>query len=872
VRKQTDNQKRRPGAGRSTMSSLLDGVLGPGRLREQLGEIIALVESGLKNGPVPPPPVRTPLAGQPLGYTLADAAIGSPDAVEGFARGAVIAGRDGAEVLAWALPRANHPTESEAAVAAVTGVLRERGYDELTAWAAVRDDADPVQVRPPAPGIEPRMFVVPRRPYLYGRAVARRFANDFPYTIPAMQAASVFGNERVLFRPEVVPALAQEQSFQSSMAKMTAQEYEDVILPLSRIPGVNVLVMVALLLDEILDPMEVLGWIGEDIANPPRDSIPDRPEDIHVFNEPGTMVNGKPLRYMIFSDLHREPQQDLDFRIQHFDLNKALYLRAINYCEHHNDFHYIIIENGDCEELWYEPTFDPARRQTKLARLTDIMALHTTVYQKLAQLHADGRYFRSMGNHDSYLWEDPTLVAFRADPNNNFPPIHGGFVIPNCKTMDDFLPHIGLSATDYGNRADMFIVHGHHFDFWNCDDHNRLGKFITAAAAVPADALDNIIYDYRGIDRMGHPLIEFWDVLSRFTPWDSWPAKEVAREWAEAVEHKPLSNNLTLDSIAYSETLAAAIAFLMHSGGFDLRNIGVILCLGHTHNPQSRPWIPYLVPYNPWKEFELFGERVLADLFAIKTRYLNSGTVGWWEDLIWAIEITESGQPRLVYWSVEDDRPIGMDWELADQTAIPGSPLPALEDWADEYLFSQAAQALSGSSSAALSATEFASRAAAAGMERLKQVVTEVGSPDGKPDIHTLEWLLDVTTPGGLASPLDTVPRLALSASLARSAKEGNRAFLAALTLAARQNPTLGGGDPRSWPAKLSIEGKDAQPPYAPLGRLLWPNLLKGARRDAPETAVGVVDVLRALYGAYAPPVNDEPEISKTTPRPASAR
>lgn len=846
---------------------MLQDVLTPARWREQLGEIIALVESSLKDGPVPPPAARRPPAGQPLGYTLADAAIGSPDVVEGYARGALAAGRDSAEVLAWALSRANRPTESEAAVAAVTGVLRERGYEHVVAWAAVRDDEEPVRVRPPAPGIDDGIFVVPRRPYLFGCAVARRFANDYPYTMPALRAANVFGNERVLFRPEVVPALAQEQSFQSTMAKMTTQEYEDLILPLSRIPGVNVLVLAALVLDEILDPMEILGWIGEDIHNPPRDGIPDRPEDILVLDAPGTVVNGQAVKYMIFSDIHRDAPQDVDFRIEHFSRNKQLYLRALEYCDQEG---YTIIENGDCEELWYEPTFDPARRQLKLDRFTDILQLHNTVFQKLENLEASGRYFRSIGNHDSYLWEDPTLVAWRSA--NPFPTLHGGFVIPQCKPMDDFWPHIGLNALDYSKRADMFIVHGNQFDFWNCDEHNRLGKFITNAAAVPADALDDILYDYRGIDRLGHPLVEFWDVLTRFTPWDSWPAKDVAREWAEALENRPLSNNLTQDSIAYSETLAAAIAFLMTSGPFDLFNMGVILCLGHTHNPQSRPWIPYLSGYNPWKAYELFGERVFENLFAIKTRYLNSGTVGWWEDLIWALEITEMGLPRLVYWSSEDETPVGMDWELDDESAIPGSPLPALEEWADEYLFSEAARQLKGSSAAALSSSEAASRAAAAGMERLMQIVTEGGRTPTKPDIGTLERLLEVTTPGGLSFPLtDALPRLALSASLARSARQGNRELLAALTLAARQNPMLGGSDPRAWPAKVA-SGSDAQPTYAPLGRLLWPQLLKGAKRDIAETHVGVADVLRALYGAYTPPLISEPERRGNEPRPTSAK
>src|SRR5205814_9472072 len=113
------------------------------------------------------------------------------------------------------------------------------------------------------------------------------------------------------------------------------------------------------------------------------------------------------------------------------------------------------IENGDCEELWYEPTFDPALRQTKLARLTDIVQLHQPTYQMLAGLKAQQRYFRSIGNHDSYLWEDAAILAWRQNPANGFPDLHGGFIIKQCKTMQDMCPHIGLRAQDYTQFTDM---------------------------------------------------------------------------------------------------------------------------------------------------------------------------------------------------------------------------------------------------------------------------------------------------------------------------------------------------------------------------------------------------------------------------------
>src|SRR6266550_369813 len=572
-----------------------DEIIAPERWQEQLREIVALVESTASGGIPAAPAVLHPPPDQPLGYTLADAAIASLDLVEGYARGALAAGHHINDLLAWALPRADHAIDGDAATAVMSGVLRERGYGPLFEWARSQDYAPAARAVVPPDGIHADLFVVPRRTFLLGKGIARKFASDYPYTRPALKPLRPLGGDRVVFRPELVPALSQEQSFQAMMSQITDQEYEDNILPLSRIPGVNALVFAALLLDEILDPMEILGWIGVDIGNLPRAGTPNRPEDIVPLNSPGTVVGAKPTKYMIFSDAHRDATQDDTFNVKHFSDNKALYLRALNYCDTNG---YFVIENGDCEELWYEPTFDPALRQTKLDRFKDIVQRHQTVYQALSNLEADNRYLRSIGNHDSYLWEDPAIVAWRAA--NPFPAVHGGFIIPGCKPLDELLPHLGLNAGDYTTLTKMLVLHGHHFDFWNCDEHNRLGKFITNALGVPFDALDDIIYAYRGIDRLGHPLIEFWDVLARYSPWNNWPAADVAREWAEAIEYKPLTNNLTQDSIIFSETLAAVYAFLMQSGPIDLFNFGILLCIGHTHNPHSRPWIPYLSAYNPW--------------------------------------------------------------------------------------------------------------------------------------------------------------------------------------------------------------------------------------------------------------------------------
>jgi hypothetical protein len=468
------------------------------------------------------------------------------------------------------------------------------------------------------------------------------------------------------------------------------------------------------------------------------------------------------------------------------------------------------------------------------------------VYKKLDALAQDGRYFRSIGNHDSYLWERPEIVAWRAA--NAFPELHGGFVIPGCKPMDDLWPHVGLDADAYTRRADMLVVHGHNFDFWNCDEHNRLGKFITNAVGVPADAFDDVIYDFRGVDRLGHPLVELWDVLAELSPWNNWPPTEVARRWAEALEYRSLGANLTQDSITFSETFAATLAVLMRSGPPALESFNPLLCIGHTHNPQSRPWIPYLERFNPWRETEVLGVPVFENLFAFKTRYLNSGTVGWWEDLIWAIEITEDGQPRLVYWAKEDTEPVAMDWELGDEPGLPANPFAGFAQWVGRYLGEDLARGLEAMGEEVASDSQAATAAPGAN--------GAPATPGVTPGLDDLRDLL-LKPAGGVSSPTPKLPATsgAVLAALAPvGARPRDRVSLATLVLGTRQSPALRGAEPRDWPPKVEQAGRRPPPlpPSAALAQRLWPELIAGASDDGEPARLGQLDVLRGLFLSYA--------------------
>jgi UDP-2,3-diacylglucosamine pyrophosphatase LpxH len=702
------------------------------------------------------------------------------------------------------------------------------------------------------PGIDPDLFAVPTGVFLLGIGTRTLFLHDYPYLSRGISEQPVF-EHAALFRPEAVPALAHEQQFAALIGNSTDQEFADVILPLSRVPGVNILVLAALLINELLDPMEVFDWIGADINNLPRTPMLGRPEDILKLDEPGKIVNGRPTKYMIFADTHLDAPQDFEFRVDHFSDNADLFLRALEYCDTNG---YTVLVLGDFAELWYEDTFEPTRRQSKLDRFKDIVQLHGPVLQKMADLAADGRFFRCTGNHDHFEWKDSAVAAW-SNAHVSLP-IHGGFIIPQCKTMDDFLPHLGLNPEDYTNRADMLLMHGHQFDFWNCDEHNRLGQFITNAVGVPPDAFDNVLYDYRGIDRLGHPLLEFWDFLTDLQPFANWPPKEVARQWTERLENKPYTDNFTVDSIIFPETAVALMAYLMRSGPPSPANFSVNLCIGHTHNPQSRPWIPFLERFNPWREEEILGFLVFENLFALKTRLHSVGPTAWWQYIVWATEITETGQPRMGYWSIEDDaehyHPIGMDWELSDRGPLPAPPFAPLQAWADQYLEKDIQTALAAVHSSLQPPAYQPPPSAGAAFRRSWKTAPKLTT---QPDNSTLTALLDAIARSSapLRPQLPLMSTAAVGASLATG--RNTNLSIAARLLAARHDSVFGGirspADELATPYAASV-GSDARSIGAnPISLDLWPRLIAGCPPTTTTPALDLAALLRGLWGSYWP-------------------
>jgi len=375
------------------------------------------------------------------------------------------------------------------------------------------------------------------------------------------------------------------------------------------IKGLGILMLPALVIRALLTPMRIWEWFGQDVLKLKQK---DRPLKIKELEPPSETA---PRKYMIFSDLHFDAPEDcrdpVFFDVSHFTKNKDIYLDALKYCESEG---YTVIENGDCEELWYPPGMtngDP------LPRARSILEKHGDVYDILLRMHQAGRYFRLRGNHDDYWVNNGNMGPLRQcfkDPNFT---IWDALVIPEVKTMEselwevlwkiikewddldsqeilkrllDQIP-LGLSPDHYHDKKPLFILHGHQLDFWNCDEHNYLGKAITRGIAFPADGIDALPYFFKGIDWDGNPLIKFWDFLAKITPWDYWPPEDFALDLTRRIENAEEPDRKLQDSLSFSETFAALLpAFLKYNGkGPSLIDPAVQILIGHTHYPQSRP-------------------------------------------------------------------------------------------------------------------------------------------------------------------------------------------------------------------------------------------------------------------------------------------
>ncbi len=331
-------------------------------------------------------------------------------------------------------------------------------------------------------------------------------------------------------------------------------------------------------------------------------------------------------RIVITSDLHRCIPGRLDWPAR--QRTKELTLRVLTrYAEDGWD----LIENGDVEDFWmvggstWGAVYDVARitggvggraadvprRQLLVEHLDRIVANNAATYRLLREgFCADGRYHRTMGNHDDVYADEHLVEHLRSH-------------LPGTEVVDTLLltspgamsrpggPDLeGLAAVD------AVVAHGHLTDAWNGPGTAFLGQAITWLAT----AFD----DLPGLGGTVDGLSDEEDLGRLLT----------GRGRNRLITLDPrFGGNRRFDSLD-EQRLFRHLDAVAREGGAP-EGVWPWLLFGHTHLPMLRP----------------------VDADGHPVRYANSGT-GLLERAVSMIEWDPvEREPHLVVWTDEPDGP-----------------------------------------------------------------------------------------------------------------------------------------------------------------------------------------------------------------------
>jgi hypothetical protein len=417
---------------------------------------------------------------------------------------------------------------------------------------------------------------------------------------------------------------------------------------------------------------------------------------------------------VVFSD-HHMTAYDTPHRNYFLEFNYELYLDVLrHYADADGEF--CLVENGDLEEcVIYPPTLSDSRARKDAAPGKGIDGIDYPVllgdpqwdafldlryaqreanqeqviarfgdYYRLIRLRfiADGRYVRLAGNHDPYLDQDRERVL--RDRIQRELGKHVGTDDPAARVHD-------LVRVERGGRVSYVITHGHQFDPV-CNQHGDI-QYAKSLGETLSECLG---WAYQGADRMwtladtkkwyiGNA---YQNVLAREEPgtyrgggdgaWDLAASdidliKADSRDFVETLlgaevaweyfENRDAFHALTLeiwtgdelykmkhmDEVALCKGFAAAFLALQPEG------VAVPLpklVLGHTHEPRQNAVFPSDPgEAEPWEQADT-GAGIV---------YLNSGSAGRYENLIWCVEI-RGEDDRICSWSRVDGKLKKITW------------------------------------------------------------------------------------------------------------------------------------------------------------------------------------------------------------------
>ncbi|MEM1372790.1 MAG: hypothetical protein AAGF78_00260 [Pseudomonadota bacterium] len=430
--------------------------------------------------------------------------------------------------------------------------------------------------------------------------------------------------------------------------------------------------------------------------------------------------------YVVFSD-HHMMDFSSNFSLPNFflDHNLDLYLDVLDV--YANDPSWVLMENGDVEEcVIFEVSAGDASLREQLSRKKkdypitqssdDWEAFMAHRYAEresvLAQLLlsqnfqpyydkirdrfiAQNRYVRLTGNHDTY--SDTTRERVLRD------------------MIED---HLGTSVLDVatvrrGDEISHLVMHGHQFDSVSIMSGN-----VPYALSLGEMFSENLSWIYEGPDR-------FW-------------ADKDTRAWLAGA---PIDNTLARETpFGGSVDFGTAFTALFQGGAGDAVREAVKTnprnllegALGHEiaweyfeNNDPYHALCLEVLTGDEWFKFRHLDERKLCERYEnryvayagfpltspppkivlghtheprinaadpdanIRGSYLNSGSAGRFENLIWAVEMREFGGDRIVSWSRVDGRlrkTIWGDQRSSLQVPNPTPPFGTRTVWSSELV------------------------------------------------------------------------------------------------------------------------------------------------------------------------------------------
>ena len=418
-------------------------------------------------------------------------------------------------------------------------------------------------------------------------------------------------------------------------------------------------------------------------------------QDAPGFGRSGMSTRDK---FVIFSDFHmtdRMNRQDWFFRF-----NFKLYLEVL---KRYSQDGFALIENGDVEDLViFEPTPGEAKNRRQLVRrptlgLDDVGEINwdelvgvrienrrktlermlnenKIYYDTIKQEFGKDRYIKVTGNHDGYVNE--VLVGMI---ESEFWPE----VLKDVVTIERQSPH--------GSVVRFVVTHGHQFDRACCPPNaKQVGETISECLA----------WGYQGADRI-------W----RVSDTQKWSNGGKFNNVLSAIDSQPVvSGHPDLENflecllghqvaweyfenkdpyMAYVKEVCTGDEFLKvrHTDENKLANhllalntlpvVPTVIC-GHTHEPRDRSTfsntsaLAFSKRHQPVPSALRPPDTNDLNLF---TRYMNAGSAGRFENLIWGIEI-DGDRAQVISWTNSGTSshivPKKVIWKSDDQGSLIG--------------------------------------------------------------------------------------------------------------------------------------------------------------------------------------------------------